>query len=1382
MALPLNPKLVEKETRFAVVMYGGISLAIYIHGAAQELYHMARATARMSDGSDDYLHPDKDLTGAEKIYRLLGKALKTKFVVDILSGTSAGGLNAVFLAKALARGKKMEFVKNFWVKEGDIAVLLNDAQSLKGLSGLALQTPSPALLNSQRFYYKLLEALMRYEEKDNEDSSEPYVAELDLNITATDIRGLSLPLFITNNNKIVEPRYKNVFQFYYRPETEHAGARNDFTQECDPFLAFAARCTASIPPAFEAMQLQDIEPVLKTATFNKTYGHLTADAEAWRKFYRDYLNEGDDFAVRSFGDGGYLDNKPFSHATEALLRRRADLPVDRKLIYIEPSPVHAEDKPYPSERPDMIENISAALSLPREETIREDIEKIQQRNKIIDRVNRMLAQISFEVPIKPKPWGKNKSWASWYLMDREVLERYGQGYITYHQLLVESVVNNLSTAYARAIGWNENGGEAQDMRRWMHIWVNTNYGIRRGDKKRSQNELLYHLDLSFRMRRVYFLNNLLNQIMLNLDLLLLEKPSLSNTEEEGKTNLEALFKTSGVKPPRKTWDADSIADVVWLLQQTKGMLNDTYDYMKARALLLRKSGLIAEKDQHKDGLQDYITRLTEIKTAYENWSELSILIHQLSEDGGNAPGLDVAVNGKQKTLSQLPDMLDDVLSKKRKTSELMAVIGEISLDGKHTGKKDRILELLAAFVETNPISILEDLSKTLSAPATRKSAEGYLYETMAAARESDSAMGLRVPENEDKKIKRLREKVNKKYRDELRERLEIRYEYASRTKKQQKKLGREITRRINRCVTAHNQARKCLAYYYANFDFYDMLTFPIQYGTDAGESDIVEIIRISPEDGTRLVNEARSGRRKLAGTQLMNFGAFFKQEWRENDMLWGRLDTAEILITEMLRGADEEAVKTFEDSVIALYEKKTGDDPSARRAVVYDMMFTEILHEDLHVADRSFLYKLLNSNAEDMPASSPPAPPEDDEITLADAAMQLSRKMPGRIGKMFDPLTRLAKNIYRRDALQRIEEQVGKTLRAELGADPSPLRKQIMDALEAERRRLKRERKEVEETYKLEKNRRKDFERAESRGRKKLLGWLGRGSLRRDAGRIWAGLKKTNRLAFSRIVRAEDRERTLEYFRLGYETDPNFEPKPTIQAANRSILVLGDMLKGLSDKYPPGKKPAGFLLTAGRVLTAAVNFAIPKTMGELAFNTYWIWIAYIVAGVILWGANAIGGASASKPEDALAVSEAVRRFAFQIFAVAAAFHTLVALINGWVSRKSARIWWIYGGEIGLGIFGLILGSDMLTRLGFLLFGVTLTLHLPTRIFSISADNALGFIIKWAARGFIWLLKIAGLAFLAILFYSGMVNLGIFENAPLVDFFVGLLRGLISPAK
>jgi hypothetical protein len=36
---------VEREVRFAVVMYGGVSLAIYINGVAQELLNMVRATA-----------------------------------------------------------------------------------------------------------------------------------------------------------------------------------------------------------------------------------------------------------------------------------------------------------------------------------------------------------------------------------------------------------------------------------------------------------------------------------------------------------------------------------------------------------------------------------------------------------------------------------------------------------------------------------------------------------------------------------------------------------------------------------------------------------------------------------------------------------------------------------------------------------------------------------------------------------------------------------------------------------------------------------------------------------------------------------------------------------------------------------------------------------------------------------------------------------------------------------------------------------------------------------------------------------------------------------------------------------------------------------------
>jgi hypothetical protein len=87
----------------------------------------------------------------------------------------------------------------------------------------------------------------------------------------------------------------------------------------------------------------------------------------------------------------------------------------------------------------------------------------------------------------------------------------------------------------------------------------------------------------------------------------------------------------------------------------------------------------------------------------------------------------------------------------------------------------------------------------------------------------------------------------------------------------------------------------CLAFYDDHFEDFDMLTFPISYGTDVGESDEVEIIRISPIDAT-MIKGADYGSRKLAGTKLGNFGAFFNRNWRENDMVWGRLDAVECLI------------------------------------------------------------------------------------------------------------------------------------------------------------------------------------------------------------------------------------------------------------------------------------------------------------------------------------------------------------------------------------------------------------------------------------------------------------------------------------------------------
>src|SRR4030095_10426818 len=75
-----------REVRFAVVMYGGVSLAIYINGIAQELLRWSRSTAQDSTGKVALIpsnastnagtsEPAQTLSGTERVYRKLSYVL-----------------------------------------------------------------------------------------------------------------------------------------------------------------------------------------------------------------------------------------------------------------------------------------------------------------------------------------------------------------------------------------------------------------------------------------------------------------------------------------------------------------------------------------------------------------------------------------------------------------------------------------------------------------------------------------------------------------------------------------------------------------------------------------------------------------------------------------------------------------------------------------------------------------------------------------------------------------------------------------------------------------------------------------------------------------------------------------------------------------------------------------------------------------------------------------------------------------------------------------------------------------------------------------------------------------------------------------------------------
>jgi patatin-related protein len=812
---------VTQEVRFAVVMYGGVSLCIYINGVAQELLELSRVTAFGNDGN--LLHEPK---GAGHVYRRIARYLdsdtldsrllesesdakiRTRFIVDVLSGTSAGGLNSLFLAKALANDQGMEGLKHLWMEEADITRLLNDRESVRNEDGLTYPSEPASLLNSQRMYKKLLKAFdqMDFASSNPEEASlgkepecrwSPHVNDLDCYITATDLDGLPIELKL-HNTIATEQRYRNVFHFRYRGPD-----RNDFVSRNNPFLAFAGRCTAAFPFAFEPMRLADIDDILSCwPRYNLTEADRDDLRQKWTRFYRDYVNAGINFDARSFGDGGYLDNKPFSYATRALMRRRAVLPVRRKLIYVEPSPESRKPIKGSTGKPDFISNsIAALVSLPRYETIREDIQTILQRNKLLETVSRLTVDVPKDVALRngnsQGQTGVQQPYERLGLSER--IKRDGVGYGTYHRLRVIAVTRTLANIVARASGFNVDSDECQAIRWIIEQWRDATFDEepeqgakpfgKDGDafpapgQKRprsSQNSFLSAFDIDYRLRRIFFLQRRIGEL------------------------LHARSPLSKSAPPDGLHEDNLVASFTPLV--------DDASKQKAFHQELRRI-----KAKLSEPLGDLLNAEAEL--------------YQASE-------------------------LSDRLAK----SLLGPTFAEKTKIQRRQGARKILLLILKNPEEAT--AIYKEHEQEFDAIARRIA--DVFEEFFAAARSKIDAILPRLAPGQP----------------------------------------------IAKATTPTEAAQAALLPIWTQFDDYDSVIFPIQYGTAATEANRVDIIRISPPDAKQLINELEDAkrRRKLAGTAVFSFGAFLARFWRENDMLWGRLDAAEVLIRTLLQ--DTPAAKT----------------------------------------------------------------------------------------------------------------------------------------------------------------------------------------------------------------------------------------------------------------------------------------------------------------------------------------------------------------------------------------------------------------------------------------------------------------------------------------
>ncbi|WP_076791416.1 patatin-like protein [Chlorobium sp. KB01] len=866
----------KTEVRFAVVMYGGVSLAIYMNGIAQELLRMVRATAT-KDANNTPLIDYRDLDHVEVVYRKLAYCstsrldegserkllesnapLHRKFVIDIISGTSAGGINGIFLAKALANRKNIDGLKNLWITEGDVSLLLNDKNSVKA-TNLKLQKEPASLFNSQRMYLKLFDAFNQMESggdvKAAPDEYGSYVRELDLFVTATDILGLTLPMKLSDST-IYERKYKNVFRFTYSAATDQIW--NDFIGSNNPMLAFAARSTSSFPFVFEPMCFSDIDAVLDSMKLGEKFysANPYSDNPKWQRFFKNYphtaVNGTIPYMSRPFGDGGYLDNKPFTYAIDTISERSSDYPIERKLLYIEPAPDNPELTVEKVGKPDAIENsLAALLKLPRAETIREDLDKIFERNRLTERVERIISNIERDqmalrgeyvsyrkwqpknATEVPPLWTKSTlSDEEWDQLDLEdMTNRRGPGYVGYHRLEISVVTDDFGRLLTRVAGFNEESNYFLVFRYLLRAWRERRYTDYHEDDhkdvppKQTLNAFLNAFDLTYPMRRLKFLIRQIDRLSC-LD----PKKYIEEIDNYSVWMAQVPGSVGLNRDNREDWIVQFRAELFQIRRELNRQL-----------VLLVKAGREL-RSRFTPG--QVLPEAAKVSPIYDKLTELieclvrGCEIHSRPQGSAVHSSPDASVPNPEKRFQTVLEYFFGRTADSDMTSAHSTVIDE--QNGEE--KARNILEgneQLQALLDEISVIVKAELKRSISASdeACRKALTG---ECRAPAREV---------------------------------------------------------------------AQSILLAYYRKYSDFDMIIFPVIYGTGGGEGDWIDVSRVSPEDAKLLIDEQKMKLHKLAGTSLGNFGAFMEKRWRQNDIMWGQLDGAERIISALM--PDREAAKSF---------------------------------------------------------------------------------------------------------------------------------------------------------------------------------------------------------------------------------------------------------------------------------------------------------------------------------------------------------------------------------------------------------------------------------------------------------------------------------------
>jgi patatin-related protein len=476
-----NPVMRHKELRIALVCYGGVSLAVYMHGVTKELWKLARASRAHHGGA---IPPG----GSEAVYLRLLQRIATHhnsrlwILPDIVAGASAGGINGIFLAQAIHSGQSLEPLTSLWLETADVDVLLDpDARPwsrftkfwamplvywmLKRPGNVISTSVAPEtrhevraklsrLIRSRWFeppfgglgFSRLLAKAFDLMAQGGTDAPLlPPGHPLDLFVTATDFKGHTETLRLNSPAQIEESEHR--LSIGFRSTAPETGGK-PLAPALE--LIFAARATASFPGAFPALGLAEIDALAversETWVSRHAFTHRVMPEHAGR-------GDLDNVALI---DGSVLVNAPFAEAMGVLRDRPAQREVDRRLLYIDPHPdqVGGQRKSDPR-APGFFSVIFGSLSsIPREQPVRDNLEALERRSRDLSTLKHVVDSLRSDIEqTVDQLFGRTlffdhptvKRLSNWRSKAQQAAaERAGFAFQAYGQVKLSGILNDLA--------------------------------------------------------------------------------------------------------------------------------------------------------------------------------------------------------------------------------------------------------------------------------------------------------------------------------------------------------------------------------------------------------------------------------------------------------------------------------------------------------------------------------------------------------------------------------------------------------------------------------------------------------------------------------------------------------------------------------------------------------------------------------------------------------------------------------------------------------------------------------------------------------------------------------------------------------------------------